>query len=114
MLRILVAVILSLSIALPGVAMASPEHHSHQTSSPAAHGHHAHQHEATCENSDCELELVMMCCAMIAGHCISVGVLSDSNATVATVQFETAKLSPGSALTLIGQTFEADPPPPRA
>ena len=114
MLRIFAVVILSLSIALPGVAMASPEHHSQLQTAHAGHGHHQHYHDESCTSDDCEVEAVMMCCAMIAGHCSSVGVPSDSNATVGAVQFGTANLSPGSALLLIGQTFEADPPPPRA
>lgn len=112
MLRIVLSVLLSLSIAVPGIAAGSSEHHGHQIAPHAGHDHH-HHGQAACDGSDCEVEIIMVCCAMMAGHCSSIGVTQDCKGATGTVLSGTADLSPKTALLLTGQTFEADPPPPR-
>ena len=113
MLRTLVAIILSLSIALPGIAMASPEHHSQLKTAHAGHGHHQHHHDKSCDAGDCKVEVVMMCCALMIGHCSSFGVPVDAARTSMDSICGSAGLSFDAAQLMIGQTFEADPPPPR-
>ncbi|MEL7471098.1 MAG: hypothetical protein AAFN27_21780 [Pseudomonadota bacterium] len=113
MLRTALAILLSLSIAVPGIAAGSSEHHAHQVASHAGHDHHHHDGQAACDGSDCDVEIVMVCCAMMAGHCSSIGVTQDCKGATGTVLSGTAELSSITALLLTGQTFEADPPPPR-
>ena len=109
MLRILAVVILSLSIALPGVAMASPEHHSQLQTAHAGHGHH----ERLCDSGDCKVEIATMCCALMIGHCSSIGAPTDAVGSSIDSSCGSAGLTFDAAQLMIGQTFEADPPPPR-
>ena len=113
MFRILVAVILSFSIALPGIAMASPDHHVQMTASDAGHGHHGHTEPAPCEGDDCEIEHTKICCAMMVGHCVSIGVLSGSDGSADLPLCVSAELFHGAAHLMVWQSFEADPPLPR-
>ena len=113
MLRTVVAIILSLSIALPGIVMASPEQHAHHTVSHTGHGHHQHDYEPSCGLEDCEVEIAVMCCAMMAGHCSSIGVPMDRNNAGRAALCGLAELWPSGTQLRDGQSFEADPPPPR-
>lgn len=113
MLRTLVAIILSFSIALPGIAMASSAHHSQFKTAHAGHGHHQLEHHESCESGDCGIEVMMMCCALMIGHCSSFGVPADAAGSSMGSICGSAGLSFGAVQLMIGQTFEADPPPPR-
>ena len=115
MLRNFLAIILSLSIALPGFAMTSLEHHSQlQSAYSAGHGHHQHHHDDSCDSGDCKVEVVMMCCALMIGHCSSIGVPTDAAMWSKDSVCGSTALSFDAAQLMSGQTFEADPPPPRA
>ena len=114
MLRIFVAILLSLSIASPGFVMASAEHHSQLHSAHAGDGTHQHHHGSSCDTDGCEVEAVLMCCAMTMGHCSSLGVPADAAGSRKSPVFGSADLSIDAAQLIKGQTFEADPPPPRA
>ena len=115
----LVTIVLSLSIALPGAAMASSGHHAHMMvphsgDGAPEHVSREHGHKDPCESGDCDAEFVLTCCAMMVGHCASTGVPAGGDWSVGAALSGTTALSPGAQQLLTGQTFEADPPPPRA
>ena len=126
MFRFLVAVLASLSVALPGVATASSEHHPHPRPHVNAHmdatvshpgdGHRERrEHKESCEGGGCEVDLAMTCCAAMTG-CVSIGVPTAGGEAVGVASPDTAGSPPpfGAAQLLTGQSFEIDPPPPRA
>lgn len=113
MFRLLAVFLLSLSVALPGAAMALPGHHAHMTAAHPVHGPHDHGHHTPCPDDNCRPSFVLTCCAMMAEHCAVSGIPVDRVGTITAAPFRSAGLSPGGAQLLDGLPIEADPPPPR-
>lgn len=115
MMRCLLSLVLTLTLAMQGVALASAT--PHQNDCPQAmqsgHQHDSHRH-APISAMDCEPEHGVLCCSMMAGHCAfgcmflsSVWVPSDGRTDGTNPRFS-------DDLQRSGRAMGADPPPPRA
>ena len=113
MIRLCLALLVSVSLVLPGAVMASGDHHQHVEASLSDHSHH-HDHQVhAADDIEDESKTSLMCCHMIAGHCTATGVLADVSWTAALNPLARAELIIAMDRLHKGLSFEADPPPPR-
>ena len=113
MIRVLLVLLVSISLSLPGAVMASVDHHQHLKAEAPADGHQHEHHTHAIEAKGVESADVPMCCHLVAEHCISAGVLLGKPwAFNPHAWVQGALLIAGDVLHH-GQSFEADPPPPR-
>lgn len=114
MLRLCIAILLSLSFAVPGVAVSAPGHFAHESSTGTEHSDALHNEDAACETGDCALNYHgMVCCMVIMGHCGSVGLSVQQDFSPGCFGFGRMAFITPECLNLAGNGFEADPPPPR-
>lgn len=112
MYRMCFAFLISISLALPGLAIASPGHHQHMQVEVTDHQHSEH-HGVASQSDVSDTTTSMLCCNMIEGHCASVGVHVDSDWDLKTCVFGLDDFSIAGDMPYKGQSFETDPPPPR-
>jgi hypothetical protein len=114
MFRILTTLMVTTSLAVTGMAMASPDHHNHMTIKHSDHDLQRVQHQGdTCHNDDCEPSFVMMFCNMTADSCSFVGVPAGTDATTSIDALGLGEFLITKKMFYIGQPFEAEPRPPR-
>lgn len=115
MIRVLMAMLVSISLSLPGAVMASVDHHQHLKAEAPADGHqHEHEHRThVIEAKGEESAGVPMCCHLMAEHCISAGVLLGTPWAFNPHAWVQGALKIAGDVRHHGQNFEADPPPPR-
>ena len=113
MVRLWIAVLFLLTPALSGVASASPGHaHAH---APAPHAvADAAEVAAGCEGHDCGQVHGTHCSSGAGGHCVTVGIWSESGAPLHAPGALPGRFAPGSDPARPTREMSADPPPPRS
>lgn len=107
MIKALAALSLIVALVLPHMAVADTGAHVHEH-----HGMMAVAESHPCPDGDCDEQPVMICCEMLAGHCVFV-MLQSNLVTAIPMNLKANASWPSGACEATGLSLAFDPPPPR-
>ncbi len=109
MIKALAALSLIVALVLPHMALSDSGAHVHEHHGMTAAGvFESHP----CPDGNCDEQPVMMCCEMLAGHCVFV-MLQPNLVTEVPMNLKANASWPSGACKATGLSLAFDPPPPR-